>query len=554
MKKKNLLRILIISSLFSQMSFAQEENQLTDGPQTLDGNLETEPSAPKTEIIKKDNAENLGVDLENKKNPNGEVLSEEDLLKPKAKKETSNKVESKKINESEIYIQEADKYKITDKFKSLKLNDVIEQGLRKNYDQNLRDQKQNLSDLTFEGLSRSFWYPNIKLTLSTGDQLISLLRKSSRAQTANNSITPSGYLGLSFDDYTVFNWGKDYALFLNKKQSYEREKTANLELKRELRLSLISDFFDLAAYKTFEKIYQDQLRHASFVYRLNKEKITVGKTSQQDYYQSRSEYLRAQNEYHQAKMNADVADENLSFKIADDVGTKYILIEQLDYKRIKISLEDAINLANAQNPTLLSNKTTLINAERSYDVAQKENLPLPKFSVNLGAYNKTFGPRTNKTIYETQNGNGNVELVASVNATWDLVGEDGFLNSNKLAKSRINRELANYELGKNKHFIESNVRETYKNILSYQNQMLILEARLPAVQKTFDTVLENYLNNKARYNDFHIALNELTETKLKLEETKLYHLKEKLNLAKAIGAEDFPGENFEHLAIKVKGK
>jgi len=83
---------------------------------------------------------------------------------------------------------------------------------------------------------------------------------------------------------------------------------------------------------------------------------------------------------------------------------------------------------------------------------------------------------------------------------------------------------------------------------------LILEARLPSLQKSFDTILENYLGGKTKYNDFHLALVELTETRILFEQTRLNHLKEKLTLAKLAGLEDFPGENFEQLATRVKGK
>jgi outer membrane protein TolC len=567
MKNKNLINLFLCGILFSltQTTHGEETpvnlDKFTDQPQVLDGN-ETS-TTPNTEVVPtidkveaKSNEANAEVDLElknDKKSKKANVLTEDELLKASTIIAPP-KVKSKKITESEMFIQEADKYKLADIYKTLKLNDVIEQGMRKNYDQEIRNKKENLSELVFDSYKDSFWYPNIKLTLSTDSQMLSLIRKSSRSTGTNNPQVPGGYLGLSIGDYTIFNWGKDYALYLNTKNTFVREKEKYNEAKRELRLNLIYNFFNLLTTKNIEKIRQDQLRHASFLYRLNKEKITIGKISQQDYYQARSEYLKAQNDFHESKMQSDIADENMSYYITDSVGTKYNFTEALDYKRIKINLEDSVRLASTQNPTLLDNQTALSNAERSYDIAQKENMPLPKISLNLGAYDKTFGPTTNKTLYETANGNGNIELVASINATWDLVGANGFLNSTKLATSRVTRELANFELYKNKHYTETNVHETYKNILSYQNQMLILEARVPNIQKTFDTILENYLNGKTKYYDFHIALIELTETKIALENTKLNHLKEKLTLAKLIGVEDFPGENFELLALKVKGK
>lgn len=560
-----LLLAAVLPAFTSTTALSQDPStdqpELSDGPQVLPP-AETAPSTeviPAVEEVSTPAPETTENELPAETAPPAEkpkekspVVSEEDLLKPKKKAEE--KVKARPATESEIYIQEADKFKLAETYKNLFLNDVIEQGLRKNYEQNIRAQRNEVNELEWQGAKSAFWMPELKINLTTTPQRISTLHRSSRTPTTTTATTPTGTLGLSLGDYTVFNWGKDYALYLNTKSTYERTKETFDESRRELKLDLISNYFSLMSMKNIEKIRQDQLRQASFVYRLNKEKITIGKTSKQDYYQARSEYLKAQNDYHDAKLQSDIADENMSYLIADEVGTKYLINETLDYRRIKISLEDALKLALQRNPTLLNNKTSLELAEREYDVALKENMPLPKFSVNLGAYNKRFGPTTNRTVYETYGGSGNIELVASVNATWALTGEDGLFNSNKIALSRMSKEIAFRELDKNRHFTNSYVRQTYQNILSLQNQILILEARLPSLQKSFDTILENYLGGRTKYNDFHLALSELTETKILFEQTRLNHLKEKLTLAKLAGLEDFPGENFEQLATRVKGK
>lgn len=581
---KNKIQFLLLlgvlaSSLSHNVAHSQdttEAPELSDGPQTLPPTSSSEAapsttpeeSAPKTEAIPQTEttseapaetpatteevkeAAQSATKLEPKaKSP---VVSEEELLKPK--KTAEEKVKAKQASESEIYIQEADKYKLSETYKNLQLNDVIEQGLRKNYDQNIKAQQNSLNEIQFSGAKNAFWLPELKIDLTTAPQRISTLRSSSNPPTTPNPTTPTGSLGLSLGNYTVFNWGKDYSLYLNTKSTYERNNQIFNESKRELKLSLINSFFNLMATKNVEKIRAEQLRQASFIYRLNKEKITVGKTSKQDYYLARSEYLKAQNDYHDAKIASNLADEDMSFLIADETGTKYVLNETLDYKRIKISLEDSINFAHLNNPTLLTDKTTLDNAERSYDVALKENMPLPKFSVNLGAYNKRFGANSNRLAYENYGGGSNVELVASINASWSLTGADGLFNSNKLATGRIGKEIAFKQLDRDKHFTQTFVRQTYMNILSLQNQIVILEARLPSLQKTFDTILENYLSGKTKFYDFHLALLDLTETKVLYEQTKFNHLNQKLTLARLAGLEDFPGENFEHLATRIKGK
>lgn len=577
MTKNVFLSLIALGLLSPKLTLAQEPDgpietldsesttsgEMSDGAQTLPADT---PPAPQTEVIPSqtqtlDSMTEEVVTLESENEPKKEesalqkktgVIPEEDLLKTKTKK--VEKVRSQKQTETEMYIQEADKYKLADVYKNLKLNDVIEQGLRKNYEQNLKGQRQELNEIAFSGAKSAFWMPQLQVSLTTDEQNIATLRNSSRQPTSPHSKSPSGTFGLSLGDYTVFNWGKDYAVYLNTKATYERSTQIFNESKRELKLDLINSYFSLVASKNIEKIRQDQLRQTSFVYRLSKEKITVGKTSKQDYYQARSEYLKSQNEYHEAKIVSDQADESVAFQIADPIGTKYVLNEVLDYRRLKVTLDEALALAEKNNPTLLTNKVLIDNAERNYDVALKENMPLPKFSINLGAYNKRFGQSTNSTRYETYSNSGNVELVASINTTWSLTGSDGFLNSNKLASSRISKEIALKEFEKNTHYTQSFLRQTYKTILSLQNQIVILEARIPSLQKTFDTILENYLAGRAKFYDFSMALDDLSNTKVYYEEIKLQHLKEKLTLAKLAGIEDFPGENFELLATRVKGK
>lgn len=576
MKKNLFLLLLVITYLAPDTAIAQDDEaaletleestsstgeELTDGPQTLPADSTETAPAPQTEVVVETLplSEEPVVEPAAKSAPSSSalqkrtgVIPEDELMKPKVKK--IEKIKSQKTTETEMYIQEAEKYKITDNFKNLQLNDVIEQGLRKNYDQNIRGQRQELNEIAFSGAKNAFWLPELKITLTTEDQKIANVRSSNRSPAVPNSASPSGVLALSLGDYTVFNWGKDYALYLNTKAAFDRNTKIFSESRRELKLDLINSYFSLMTSKNIEKVRQDQLRQASFVYRLSKEKVTVGKTSKQDYYQSRSEYLKAQNDYHQAKIVSDQADESVALQITDPIGTKYILNETLDYRRLKITLEDALAAGLANNPTLLTNKVVIDNAERAYDVALKENMPLPKFSMNLGAYNKRFGATSNSTVYETYPGSGNIELVASINASWSLTGADGFLNSNKLASSRITREIASKELEKNTHSTQSHIRKTYKTILSLQNQIVILEARIPSLQKTFDTVLDNYLGGRSRFYDFSTALDELSSTKIFFEEIKLQHLREKLTLAKLAGIEDFPGENFDLLAQRKKGK
>jgi len=464
-----------------------------------------------------------------------------------------------KLNDGS-YVQQVERFDFKDNFKSLALNDVLEQGLRKNHDQQQRVNQDEIFDLSWKDTFEDFWFPKINITLSSGEQTLGKWREGGKNRTGRD-IVPGGTLGLNIGDYTVFNWGKDYLDYLNARATYKRNTEILKEQRRDLRHDLIIKYFEVYKTKEIEKIRRNQLRHASFIYRMNREKITIRKIPRQDYYQARAEYLKAQNDYHDAKIAASTADEEMAFLLADNPGTRYLLLDELDYKQLNVAYTEALTLSKENNSSVKTAKTLVDNAKRTYTRTLRENLPLPKITMNLGAYTHSFGRSQHRTRYETATtvGGGmvgtntsDIELVATVNATWSLTGSGGLLNGRSTRTKLLERDLAFQNLSETAHLTSSNIRTHYNKIKNYQNQITILEARMANLQKSFDTILENYINRKTIYENFHTSLNEMIDTEILHVNTLYGHLREKVELARSIGLEDFPGENFESVAKKVQ--
>jgi outer membrane protein TolC len=455
---------------------------------------------------------------------------------------------------SDGYIQTIDQQaRSNTNYKTLHLNDVLEQGLRSNLEQEIRKYQGEILDLSWKDSWEEFWLPQVSVSFTTNEHRLGTLI-SGGDTTQKRSSSPDGTLSLDFGDYTIFNWGKDYLQYLNTKETYKRSKEVLKESSRNLKHDLIENYFKLYFIKEVERIKKDQLRHASFIYRLNREKISLKKTTKEDYYLSRAEYLRAQNEYHDAKNDVQIQNEVIARLINDEVGTKYLLRDSLKYKVINTSLKEAIHLAKRTNPRSLTANTSVENAKRSYELALKENLPLPKISLKLGAYDYRFNSSTNSTTYSTGPGNSDVDIVASINATWSITGKGGLFNDRSTRTSMLAKHIAFTNKGLVHREIEADIKSRYFTVTSIQNQINILDARIPTLQKTFDTVLENYMNKRTRYINFKNTLIELTQAQIYLEQNKYLHLVNKVELARTIGVEDFPGENFESLAVKIKGK
>lgn len=476
------------------------------------------------------------------------------LKKPEVKKTKEYKLKE------EGYVQQVERFDFKDNYKSLALNDVLEQGLRKNHDQQQRVNEDEILDLGWKDTWEDFWVPKLNITLSSGEQLIGEIREGGKGRTGRSHV-PAGTLGLNIGDYTVFNWGRDYLNYLNAQDSYRRNTEILKEKRRDLRHDLIIKYFEIYKTKEVEKIRRNQLRHASFIYRMNREKITIRKIPRQDYYQARAEYLKAQNDYHDAKIAASVADEEMAFLLADTPGTRYLLLDELDYRQLNMAYNEAIDMSKKHNPNVKTAKTLVSNAKRTYTKTLRDNLPLPKFTLNLGAYTHSFGRNQHRTRYETATAVGgsmvgtntsDIELVATVNATWTLTGTGGLLNGRSTRMRLLERDLAFQNLSEATHLANSGIRNHYNKIKNYQNQITILEARMANLQKSFDTILENYINRRTIYENFHTALNEMIETEILHVDTLFNHLKEKVELARTVGLEDFPGENFENTAKKVQ--
>ena len=477
------------------------------------------------------------------------VVSDEEIapIKSKLKKDKADKVSP------ETYVQQSERYKLPDNYKSLDLNVVIEQGLRENHQEKIRDLKREVFEIQKQSAHTSFWLPHVQLQLTTDEQRLGTIWKGNKSG-EGASTSPAGSFGLSLGDYTVFNWGKDYLQYLNTTRELTRNSEVLSEERRNLRHQLITNFFEVVTAKNIERVMKNQLRQASFIFRLNKEKVSVGKASKQEYYESRAQYLKAQRDLQEASINTEVFEGTLSNLLQDPHGVSYIVNQDILFQRISVPLDEALGIGKVKSSAILDAKSKLEIAEHSYQLAAKESLPLPRLSVNLGAYTNHFSKNGSSTTYETRPNNSDIELVATVNATWDILGPRGLINSREREKAYLEKEISLRSLALSKDQADYFIRELYKKIQFYERQHVLLEASTANLQKNFDTLLDSYVTKKANLNDLRKALDELTESSNLFEQTKLEHIRSKILLAQVMGMEDLPGESFDKLTVGVKDR
>lgn len=203
-----------------------------------------------------------------------------------------------------------------------------------------------------------------------------------------------------------------------------------------------------------------------------------------------------------------------------------------------------------RNPSILNNKNKFEIAGRKHSISRKENLPLPKISINLGAYNYNFSKDDNSFRYGTGNDEhraSNVEVVATINAKWSLTGSGGIFNTRKTSKSRFNKTLSLTRLQSVRHQLEVEAKKIHSILRSQEKKITSLKLKKENSIKMFNKIFDNYTNKKTRFSDFIHAFNNSEKTQLNLRRELLRHLTYKIQLANLAGLDSFSGHEFENL-------
>lgn len=433
----------------------------------------------------------------------------------------------------------------------LDLRSAIEEAIRKNPFQQIRGYQREKIDLRRSDIFQSFWLPNLALELQSSNQKIDRIRESTQnTPRMGAQQAPTGSVGLVMEDFTLFNWGRDYLAYQNQKHTLNREEQVLNEQKRGLKFAVIAQYFRLVKIKEILNVKREQLRQASFVHKVAREKLKLKKIRAQEYYQTRSEYLRAQTEYQESSFELGVEEEKMANLLGDEYRGAYRTAEQLRYVALNASEDEALKLSLAQSPAFRTAKLVYDNASRTYEKTLKDNLPLPKFSLNLGTYRTGFDPDGSYWNYQTSPGNRNVELVAAIDMRWNLLGEGGFFNGRRNQEAFLNKRIAETNFYNTKREVEVKIRTIYKTLRFLEQKVDISSYQQKNAQSNYDVVLDNYVSGVATYPDIKLALDNLVISLINTQEVKFDHLLRKLELADLMGLEDFPGENFEALAVK----
>lgn len=436
---------------------------------------------------------------------------------------------------------------LSDKAKAITLGAAIEEGLRNNIDQKVRKYEFQLNEIDYLDAYQEFYFPKLSLTMGTfEDHFVSNLYRD-RINNNDSSKTPTGFVGVGFEDFTLFNWGRDYLDYLNSQETYNRNKQRLIEQRRQLRFDIITNYFNLSRLGEITKAYKKQLSHTSFIYRLTKEKLNLKNIDSQEFLQAKAEFLNAHTQYQTSLFEYYQQQQRLADLLGDDLTTSYRPTNVLKFKSITLDKELALKYILKNRPNILQAKTNVNNAKRTYQRVLKDNLALPRLSLKLGSYTRTFSPQGLNDDFSNSIGSNNIELAASLNMSWTLFGRGGFFNGRVTESAYYQKRIA--EVNLKERFRESKVANNmiYSRITYLEKRHRAAIAQRKNAKAVFDKAIDNYIAGRTKFGDIRDVLQVLIISSIELQNVLFQHLNEKVNYAAVMGVDDFPGDNFEGL-------
>ncbi len=439
---------------------------------------------------------------------------------------------------------------LSDRAKAISLGEAIEEGLRNNIEQKVRKFEFQLNEITYLDAYQEFYFPKLTLTMGTSqDHFVETFYRD-RINNNDSPKTPSGFVGVGFEDFTLFNWGRDYLDYLNSEETYSRNKQRLIEQRRQLRFDIITSYFNLSRLGEITKAFKKQLSHTSFIYRLTKEKLSLKKIDSQEFLQAKAEFLNAHTQYQTSLFEYYRQQQLLADLLGDDLETSYRATDTLKFKSLIVDKELALKYILKNRPDILQARTNVNNAKRSYQRVLKDNLPLPKLSLRLGGYTRTFSPKGLNDDFSSSIGSNNVEVAASLNMSWTLFGSGGFFNGRVTESAYYQKRIAEVNLKDNvrKSKVANNMIFSRISYLEKRHRASLAQNKNAKI--VFDKAIDNYIAGRTKFGDIRDVLQVLINSSIELHNVTFQHLDEKVNYASVMGIDDFPGDNFEGLIQK----
>lgn len=279
---------------------------------------------------------------------------------------------------------------------------------------------------------------------------------------------------------------------------YEKAKKSLLYNMEVIAENTTSYFFTLALAQAQYELAKNNQVSSDTLYRIGVERQKIASISQADLLTLKLDAVNARNTLKNAEINLKRAMFNLASFLNMEKDAQ-IRVALPKYKRdLDIDVQWALECAQKHNPAILTNKQSVLEAERELERTEKN----AKFSASLSA---SIGFNQVATDFSGAYRNPSQQDVVSVGLTIPLL--DWGVNKGKVNMARNNLKVTQIEVQQNELSLEQDVIMTISDFSIQQDLIASAEEALELAETAYEITKQRFLIGKADLNSLTLSQN-----------------------------------------------
>jgi outer membrane protein TolC len=352
-------------------------------------------------------------------------------------------------------------------------------------------------------------------------------------------------VSLSLFKYNLFNGWSDWGAWQTAKIKWQDDKFKFENAVRTLRKQVFTKFYSLKVDVEKLDAARSSLELAETILGLRKAEKQIGKATDEDISSAQVDVSTSRDAVLEQQKTLREDALAMNQLLGDPIGTTYQIDAKIPpFVPVYISADQAFKIFNAHSSAMRTDRQVLQTSELALQTAELSRIPsaTADFSgVNVTASEGPYGATSPAIVADSTNGT-NLDVSLAVTVSFPLYNADGFMNSRKVEKARI-------ELEKQRMDFTDKVMENRKKVLQDLGDLKQREQELVNKRTTADEtqqVLEKLRSRMGASNvnrlELRDALTNARDSSVAYLEAQRDYINGKIEFANFLGLEYLPGD------------
>ncbi len=269
-------------------------------------------------------------------------------------------------------------------------------------------------------------------------------------------------------------------------------------------LTAVGVFFEGLIAQVAVEISLTNQANTDTLYKISKERFSIGKITENELLQLELNMLNAQNQVNEAKVNLEIASQNLKRILGLPLTEQLVYTLPPPIPALSISPELALSEARNNRKALIDFKTQRLEADRQLAEAKGSNSI--NFSVLANVGTQQTGQRFSDAYSNLQN-----RQYIGVNI--DVPIQDWGYRKSQIKLAKANRELVEVTVKQEEITFEQEIYLQAMRFNQQNGQLTVAQKADTIAQRRLEITKQRYLLGKISITDLNIALNETVQAR-----------------------------------------